>query len=374
MELPPFLLDHWLSQHEFRMPPVRYNLASSTGPHWTLAELQRLPTGALDLAELPITYAPPDGSRELRTAIAHHHGVDPDWVIVTTGASEALSILFCLFAREGAKIVLPSPGYPAFAALARAWGLAVSPYDLCREQNFRPTIGQILETSGAGTVLALVNTPHNPTGAVCPASDIRELAAALGERDVPLIVDEAYHPLYHGEAQLSAAGTDNVIVIGDMSKALSLAGLRIGWIIDANAARRERMLNARSYFTVSGSPLTEAIAAHALNNAAALLARLKAVASTNLGIMDQLMADVSGVLSWVRPQGGTTAYPWFDDGRDSRPFCTKLVAAGVLVAPGDCFGAGEHMRIGFGAEATGFEAAADILRGALIDVRISQPG
>src|SRR3990170_4832420 len=117
MELPPFLLDQWLAKYEFRTPPVSYNLAASTGPHWTIGELRKLPNGTLELTDVPIAYAPPDGARALREAIARFHGVDPDWVVVTTGASEALSILFCLSARSGADIVLPSPGYPAFAAL-----------------------------------------------------------------------------------------------------------------------------------------------------------------------------------------------------------------------------------------------------------------
>jgi aspartate/methionine/tyrosine aminotransferase len=293
--------------------------------------------------------------------------------LVTTGASEALSLLFCLAARGGADVVLPSPGYPGFAALARAWGLRVNPYGLRREDGFTPGVEQVLVASGPDTALALVNSPHNPTGAVCARSDIARLAAALGERGVPLVVDEVYHPLYHGEAQRSAAGIDNVVAIGDMSKALSLAGLRVGWIIDATAERRARLLDARSYFTVSGSPISEAIAAHALVNADAVLARLESVASANLRILDRLMAEVAGVLSWFRPLGGTTAWPWFVDGRDSRSFCARLAEAGVLVAPGDCFGTPEHMRIGFAVQADGFGAAAGILRKALLESRVGAP-
>ena len=59
------------------------------------------------------------------------------------------------------------------------------------------------------------------------------------------------------------------------------------------------------------------------------------------------MQRVSDVLAWVKPAGGTVCFPWFRDGRDSRPFCTALAAKGVLVAPGDCFGMPEHMRVGF---------------------------
>ena len=55
----------------------------------------------------------------------------------------------------------------------------------------------------------------------------------------------------------------------------------------------------------------------------------------------------------MTPAGGTVAFPWFSDGRDSRPFCQALAAKGVLIAPGDCFATPDHMRIGFGAQADG---------------------
>src|SRR5688500_10733144 len=107
MDLPPFLLDHWLAAYEFASPPIRYNLAASTGPQWTVGELQALGEGR-DLAGIKIGYAPPDGARVLRQAIGGFLGVDPDWVVMTTGASEALSILFCLAARAGANVLLPA--------------------------------------------------------------------------------------------------------------------------------------------------------------------------------------------------------------------------------------------------------------------------
>ena len=152
-----------------------------------------------------------------------------------------------------------------------------------------------------------------------------------------MIVDEVYHPLYFGEAVPSAAGIDNVIVMSDMSKALSLAGLRMGWIIDADPERRKRIIDARSYFTICSSPILETIALHALRNRAQLLAKLTAVASRNLTALSGFMQSFAGTFSWVPPAGGTVVFPWFSDGRDSRPFCQALAAKGVLIAPGDCF-------------------------------------
>ena len=60
---------------------------------------------------------------------------------------------------------------------------------------------------------------------------------------------------------------------------------------------------------------------------------------------------------WQRPSGGTTAFPWLADDRDSRPLCEALAAQGVLLAPGDCFGHPGHMRIGFAQQAEDFDIA-----------------
>jgi aspartate/methionine/tyrosine aminotransferase len=361
MHLPPFLLDQWLAAHEFASPPIQYNLASSTGPVWTLAELvglDRRLTAALQ--ELRISYVPPEGTQELRQAIAQLHDVSPDWIVVTTGASEALSVLYCLTAEPGASIALPKPGFPAFATMAHAWGLGVTTYDLDRAQQFAQTADLVLGAVNDKTRLVIVNSPHNPTGSVMPPPEVARLSALLAERGIPLVVDEVYHPLYFGYPLPSVASVRNTIVVSDLSKALSLSGLRIGWLIDRDARRRERLTNLRSYFTVSGSPITEAIAVHALAHRQAILARLEEVTRANLQLLGDFMREQRNRFGWVRPQGGTVAFPWRLDGRDARPMCEALARAGVLVAPGDCFQADEHFRVGFGVQAAGFQQALEI--------------
>jgi aspartate/methionine/tyrosine aminotransferase len=140
-------------------------------------------------------------------------------------------------------------------------------------------------------------------------------------------------------------------------KAASLPGLRTGWIIDADAERRRRAIDARGYFTVSGSPVLEAITVHALRHRDVVLGRSRSVTSRNLATLAAFMENHGDVMSWVRPQGGTIAFPWFADGRNSRAFCSELAGQGVLVVPGDCFGAPKHVRVGLGAEADGFAEA-----------------
>ena len=364
MRIPPFLLDQWLATYEFASPPIRYNLASSTGPRWTLGDLLALgdSSGLKELGELRLSYAPPQGTDALRKQVAALHYVDPDWVVITTGASEALSALYCLASEPGASITLPFTSFPAMPVMARAWGLAVSTYALDRANGFKQSAERVLAAVGESTRLVLINTPHNPTGSVMPYAEIARLAATLAHRLIPLIVDEVYHPLYHGApASVSAAQLPNTIVVGDLSKALSLPGLRIGWLIDRDARRRERLIDLRSYFTISGSPLTEAIAAHALANRDEILARLRAVVSANLATLTDFMNAHEDTLGWVAPAGGTTVFPWLRDGSDARELCVALAKAGVLFAPGYTFDAPEHFRLGFGAQAEGFAEALNIV-------------
>lgn len=249
MRLAPFRLDHWLAAHEFADPPIRYNLASSTGPQWTVGELLALDGGVArqEIESLRLSYAPPQGGARLRERIAALHDARPEEVLVMTGASEALVALCCLFADRGrpGNLVLPRPCYPAVPVLARAWGLGVRQYALDAARAFAQTAQDVLAAVDDETRAVFVNSPHNPTGSVMPAAEQRTLAEALASRGISLIVDEVYHPLYFtGDAPSAASLTGgavrgNTLVLGDFAKALSIPGLRIGWLIDRDAQRRE---------------------------------------------------------------------------------------------------------------------------------------
>lgn len=366
MKLPPFKLDLWLAAHEFATPPIRYNLASSTGPAWTLGEIVALDSTDLagsdirKLDQLKLTYAPPEGGKLLRERIAARHGVDPECVLVMTGASEALMALICYFAGPGANIVLPMPVYPAVPMLARAWGLGVREYVLDPQRAFSQDAATVLAAIDDSTRAVFVNTPHNPTGSVMPAAEQRKLAQALASRGIPLIVDEVYHPLYFDAPVPSASGIPGTIVLGDFAKALSLPGLRIGWLVERDPERRAAFLDLRSYFSISCSILNEAIGAHALANADAILGRLETVARGNLALLTSFMQKHADVIGFPAPAGGTTCFAYFRDGRDARPFCAALAKEGVLVAPGDCFDMPAYMRVGFGAQREGYAQALEI--------------
>lgn len=359
MELPPFLLDRWIEQKHAPDSPIEYDLASSTGPVWTLRELLALSEGneMEALLDTSISYTSGAGTPALRAAIAALEGVEPDAVQVVTGASEALLILFFLAAEPGANVVLPNPGFPANAALAESLGIAVRYYTLRAENRFRIDPDEIRRLVDRDTRLLLVNSPHNPTGAVLSDRDMDNLQDFCAERRVQFVSDQVYHPIYHGPETRTAARLPHATVISDFSKALCLSGLRIGWMIDRDPRRRERYLSARNYFTITANVFGERLAVLALQHSAEIYARARRVAQQNLALLDQFFTRREGLLRWVRPLGGMTAFPWLSSGADTRDFCRGLARHGVLIAPGDCFGQPSHLRLGFAASGDRFPRA-----------------
>jgi aspartate/methionine/tyrosine aminotransferase len=367
LKLPRPLLSHWMAPFEHATPPIRYNLASSTGPSWTFGELLALDGGRLraEMESMAVEYAPTEGTSGLREQIGTLHGVDPDWVIVTTGASEALSLLMCVASETGASVAVPSPGYPSTEAMAIGHGLKIRRYRLEAARSFRQDKSIVLSAVDASTRLVVVNSPHNPTGSVMEGGELRDLAAYLKDRSVPLVSDEVFHRLYFASEQPTAASVPGVIVVGDMSKCLSLPGLRVGWIIDADAERRAQLIEARDHFSLSSSPLMEAFAALALREHPRLLAKLASGARANLFALEEFIHSSPARLDWVKPAGGTLAFPWLKDGSDSTALCTAWTKAGVLTVPGTTYDMPSHIRIGFAlADPRDFKQALELMAGA----------
>jgi aspartate/methionine/tyrosine aminotransferase len=374
MQIPEFMLDQWLNAYHFSAQPPEFDLASSTGPHWTLGEILGLLSAEEQrlLLETELVYSAASGSERLRQAIADLQGVSASQVQIVTGASEALLILFVLAAEPGANVVLPFPVFPPTAVVPNLLGLETRFYQLKREQDFNVDLNEIKRLCDSQTKLLLVNTPHNPTGATLSDDELRELHDFTVERGIKFVSDEVYHPIYHGRETRSAAILPHATVLGSFSKALSLSGLRIGWMIERDPRELRQYTQARGYFTISNAPLSEKFAVIALEHRETILGRTREIVAANLKLVDQFFAEQADHLGWVRPRGGMTAFPWLRDGTDGREFCRAVAERGVLLAPGDCFQMPEHFRLGFGVSEVGFATALDRIAEAL-KARSSKP-
>jgi len=358
MQLKPFLLDAWLDQYEHN---IEFNLAASTGPTWTVNDILALAdeeTRHLFLHH-DLVYGHVAGADSLREAIAEMQGVPVEAVQITTGAAEALLVVMWLAAEPGGNVILPLPGFATFSALPQSLGLETRFYRVRRENEFRIDPDEIKRLTDPKTRLILVNSPHHPTGATVSDDEMEALHDFATERGIQLVCDEVYHPIYHGRQTRSAARLPHATVIGDLSKAFSLPGVRTGWIIEHNAQRRRQYWTARAYFTITNATTGEILSEIAIRKRDVVLGKTQEVASRNLKLLERFMADHREVLGWIPPQGGMTAFPWLVSGENDRPFCQAAAERGILLAPGDCFDTPSHFRLGFAVAGDNFSKALD---------------
>ena len=356
MHLKPFLLDMWLAAYEH---DIEFNLAASEGPRWTLNDILSL-AGEEERQRFlnhNLVYSRPAGADGLRAAIADMQGVNVETVQVVTGASEALLVLFWLAAEPGANVVLPQPGYPPFSALPESLGIEVRYYALRKENDFRIDLDEIKQLVDRNTKLILINSPHNPTGGTISDAELDSLHDFTASREIQLVSDEVFHPIYHGQATRSAARLPHATVIHDFSKAFPLAGVRTGWIIEHDTRRRERYWMARTYFSISNNTAGELLAEIAMRRRNIILGKTQQTATENLRLLAAFMPEHRETLAWIPPRGGMFAFPWLVSGENSCAFCQAAADQGILLAPGDCFDAPSHFRLGFAAMTDKFPAA-----------------
>ena len=146
-------------------------------------------------------------------------------------------------------------------------------------------------------------------------------------------------------------------MIGDLSKAFALPGLRVGWMREPDARRRAQYLNAREYLSISNTVAGELLAEIAVRNRDQVHGRTQQAVNTNMSLLDRFMGEHRGTVDWVRPAGGTTSFIRFRSIADTRPFCESAAGKGLLLTPGDCFDVPDHVRLGLGVEPRVFAGA-----------------
>lgn len=178
--------------------------------------------------------------------------------------------------------------------------------------------------------------------------------------------DEVYRPLFHSVGpeepenppSILDFGYEKTISTSSMSKAFSLAGIRLGWIASRSSEIIEACASARDYTLISVSQLDDSVATHALSPVCIgnLLKRNIELAQQNLKDVEDFVRDYEGTATWVRPRAGTTAFIKFSKNGvpvDDVAFCQHLYEKnGTMLAPGSqCFGEGNdfkgYVRMGY---------------------------
>ncbi|QCU78366.1 aminotransferase class I/II-fold pyridoxal phosphate-dependent enzyme [Citricoccus sp. SGAir0253] len=248
------------------------------GPEWIRARAAEAVRTGADLAN---QYAPGVGLPVLRQAIAghqrRHHGLDPDpdrEVVVTTGATEGIAAALLALVGPGDEVVAFEPFYDSYAFVTALTGARLVTVPL-EPPHFLPDPEAFARALTPRTRLAVLNVPHNPTGAVPDGALLGRLIAACARHDVLVLSDEVYeHLVYEGRHHPVAAvpgAWERTLTVSSAGKSFSLTGWKVGWVTGPEelvAAVR----SVKQYLTYSSGPAYQLAVAEALAEGDAFLA------------------------------------------------------------------------------------------------------
>jgi N-succinyldiaminopimelate aminotransferase len=215
-------------------------------------------------------YPPGPGVPELRRAIAAHqqrfYGLDvnPDTeVLVTAGATEAIAASLLALTEPGDEVIAFEPYYDSYAACIALAGAARVPVTL-RPPGFRPDLDALRAAITPRTRLILLNTPHNPTGAVFSRAELTAIADLAVEHDLLVITDEVYeHMAFDGEHVpiVTLPGmAGRTVTISSAGKTFAFTGWKIGWVT-GSAELVTAVRTVKQFLTfVNGGPFQYAVA------------------------------------------------------------------------------------------------------------------
>lgn len=350
MKIREFGVEIWMNAHE---NDARYNLAETCVDSITISELLALcgqnDQALAELLPMRMGYGAIEGSDRLRDAIAGlHAGQGRQNVIVTHGTIGANHLVHSALVEPGDVVVAVVPSYQQHYSIPESCMAEVRLVWLKPENGFLPDFDELAKAARGAKLIALTN-PNNPTGALIGRDGLERIAEIARAEGAWVLCDEVYRGLDQEGTGFTSAMADlyeKGISTGGMSKAYSLAGLRLGWIVAP-----EEVIGAvsvhRDYTTISVGRIDDHFAALALEHRDRILDRSRRITRENLALLDAWVAGEPGI-GYVRPQSGTTALLRFDLPMTSAELCLALQAeTGVMLLPGSALDMEGWLRIGY---------------------------
>ena len=213
------------------------------------------------IAEEQNGYTSHAGLLSLRELIANdnsHPGVNPEGVIITAGSQEAMYLALMTLVEEGDEVMLPDPGFVAYPTIVRMAGGEPVFYRLPAARDFAFDAEDFKRKLTARTRAVVVISPSNPTGRTLSAADLAMMAGALRESRAFVISDEIYRELYYTEARPASISEhyERSLVIGGLSKSMSMTGWRLGWMCGDEAVIKSALV-LHGYVTTCASTISQ---------------------------------------------------------------------------------------------------------------------
>jgi len=196
------------------------------------------------------------GDLELREAICRHYEktygvfIKPEQVVVTSGTSPAMMLVFSVLLERGQEVVLSDPGYSCYPNFISFLGGVPARVPVYEKDGFQLRAEAIRERIGDQTRAILINSPSNPTGNLLSGENMKAIAG-LGPY---IISDEIYHGLvYEGKEHSILEFTDHAFVLNGYSKLYAMTGLRLGYLIAPERFVRPIQKMQQNFFICASS-------------------------------------------------------------------------------------------------------------------------
>ncbi len=324
------------------------------------APIEAITTAASFLDGAEIRYTPSDGLRDMKQAVIRYteeyYGkkVEPENVIVSNGAKQALMVTLQAILNPQDELLFPSPYWVSYTEMAKLIGAIPVPIHP-EDGSFFPRIQDIEQNLTSYTKAIIINSPNNPTGVQYSADFIKEIVEFTEKKGIYLIMDDIYHRLlFEGKKHIIAYDyskksleNSKIIVINGVSKSYAMTGFRIGWAV-ANKKLIKVMTNIQSHQTAGPSALLQKAAMGAINGIQSGVESLTATLENNRDVMLQQLNAFDGV-RYTKPDGTYYVFADFSNfEKDSRKLSTFLLdKVRVLAMPGIEFGLEGYLRLSY---------------------------
>ncbi len=281
------------------------------------------------------------GIIELREAICRDYhkryqvNIDPGQILVTSGTSPAMFMIFSALLEAGEEIIISDPHYPCYPNFANFMGATPALVKVYEEDGFQLRAEEIKKKIGPRTKAILINSPSNPTGNLLSGQRMEEIA----ELGPPVLSDEIYHGLVYGEKEHSILEfTNNAFVLNGFSKLYAMTGWRLGYIIVPSEFVRPLQKIQQNFFISAGS-ISQWAGMAALEKAQPDVDRMKGIYDKRRRYMISRLRELGFGLT-VEPVG---AFYMLANAKHLAGSSYKLAfeileKAGVGVSPGIDFG------------------------------------
>jgi len=307
-----------------------------------------------------VRYAPVDGTIDMKKAIIrytrehYNRVVEPENIVASSGAKQALMVALQAILDPQDEVIFPTPywvSYPEMVKLCGAIPVPVIPED----GTFTPRMSDIKQNVTSYTKAIIINSPNNPSGAVYPASFIKEIVEFCEKKGIYLIMDDIYHKLVYNSVEVANpfdyvkdfSDNSKLIIINGVSKAYAMTGFRIGWAV-ASKTLAFAMANIQGHQTSGPSVLLQKAAIGAINGVQSSTESLRMTLENNRKVLIQQIKAFDG-LHLIEPDG--TFYTFVDfsayDKDSTRLSNFLLEKVRVLTMPGVEFGMEGYLRISF---------------------------